>query len=248
MSAPRMDHQATGRSRVALQYQESPKFLAYLKALLGAPVELEGVLQKVALQTDIDQAEGVNLDVLGEIVGISRIVPNAIPVQFFGFQGQPGALIFGEEGYPGNGGRFRDELESQFATSVLADTDYRLLLKAKIVKNHSKGTNEDMLKGLSYLFASPSHSGAMPAQVAVNDQGGMAVQIAVGRPLTYLEKVLITNLDILPRPAGVRISQRVTYDAANYFGFSDSPQYMGGALTFGEESSTILGGQFAEEF
>jgi len=227
MSAPSIDHQATGRSRAALQYQESPKFLAYLKALLAAPVELEGVLQKVALQTDIDQAEGMNLDVLGEIVGISRIVPNSIPVQFFGFQGQPGALVFGEEGYPGNGGRFREETESEFATSVLADPDYRLLLKAKIVKNHSKGTNEDMLKGLSYLFG----------------QGGMAVQVAVGRQLTFLEKVLITNLDVLPKPAGVRISQRVTYNAANFFGFSDQP----GALTFGEEGSPT-GGQFAEEF
>lgn len=239
MSAPSIDHQATGRSRAALQYQESPKFLAYLKALLAAPVELEGVLQKVALQTDIDQAEGMNLDVLGEIVGISRIVPNSIPVQFFGFQGQPGALVFGEEGYPGNGGRFREETESEFATSVLADPDYRLLLKAKIVKNHSKGTNEDMLKGLSYLFG----QGGMAVQVAVNDQGGMAVQVAVGRQLTFLEKVLITNLDVLPKPAGVRISQRVTYNAANFFGFSDQP----GALTFGEEGSPT-GGQFAEEF
>lgn len=244
MTSPTIDHQAIGRSRVALQYQESPKFLAYLKALLTSPGELEDVLQKVALQTDIDTAEGVNLDVIGEIVGISRIVPNSIPVQFFGFQGQPGALIFGEEGYPGNGGRFRDEAESEFATSVLADPDYRLLLKAKIVKNHSKGTNEDILKGLSYLFG----QGGMAVQVAVNDQGGMAVQVAVGRQLTFLEKVLITNLDILPRPAGVRISQRVTYNAANYFGFSDSPQYMSGALTFGEEGSTVIGGQFAEEF
>lgn len=240
MTSPTIDHQATGRSRVALQYLESPKFLAYLKALLTTPAELETVLQKVALQTDIDTAEGVNLDVIGEIVGISRIVPNSIPVQFFGFTGQPGALIFGEEGYPGSGGRFRDELESEFATSVLADPDYRLLLKAKIVKNHSKGTNEDILKGLSYLFG----QGGMAVQVAVNDQGGMAVQVAVGRQLTFLEKVLITNLDILPRPAGVRISQRVTYNAANYFGFSDQI----GALTFGEEGSTVIGGQFAEEF
>jgi hypothetical protein len=240
MTSPTIDHQAIGISRVALQYQESPKFLAYLKTLLAAPVELEAVLQKTFLQTDIDQAEGVNLDVLGEIVGISRIVPNSIAVQFFGFQGQPGALIFGEEGYQGTGGRFREDAEPEFATSVLADPDYRLLLKAKILKNHSKGTNEDMLKGLSYLFA----QGGMAVQVAVNDWGGMAVQVAVGRQLTYLEKVLITTLDILPRPAGVRISQRVTYNAANYFGFSD----LQGSLTFGEEGSTVIGGQFAEEF
>ncbi len=244
MTSPSIDHQALGRSRVVLQYQHSPKFIGYLKALLAAPVELEGVLQKIALQTDIDQAQGVHLDVIGAIVGVGRIAPQSIAVQFFGFQGQAAALPFGQEDYPGNGGRLRDETESGFASSVLADPHYRLLLKAKIVKNHSKGTNEDILKGLSYLFG----QGGMAVQVAVNDQGGMAVQVAVGRQLTFLEKALIANLDILPRPAGVRISQRVTYNAENYFGFSDSPQYMSGALTFGEEGRATLGGQFAEEF
>lgn len=236
MTAPALDHQALGRSRVALQYTQSPKFLAYLQALLNAPVELEAVLQKVALQTDIDLAEGVNLDVLGEIVGISRIVPNSVVVQFFGFHGQPGALTYGEEGFPNVGGRFREENESEFATSVLADPDYRLLLRAKIVKNHSTGTSEDILQGLSYLF------GAAPT--AVEDGGGMAVQVAVGRQLTFLEKVLITSLDILPRPAGVRINQRVSYQRSSYLGFSDQLS----ALTFGEEGQLAVGGQFAEEF
>lgn len=240
MTSATIDPQAIGKSRVALQYSQSKKFLAYIAALLAAPTELEGVLQKVALQTDIDQAEGVNLDVIGEIVGIGRIVPNSIPMQFFGYQDQPGAMIFGEEGIPQIGGRFRDESETGFATSVLADPDYRLLIKAKIVKNHSKGTNEDILKGLSYLFG----SGTGAPKITIGDVGGMAIQISIGRQLTFLEKVLIKNLDVLPKPAGVRFSQRVSYDANNYFGFSDQV----GARTFNEESVISAVGQFAEEF
>lgn len=235
-----IDYRALGRSRVARQYQESPKFLAYLDALLSFCNELELVLQDVALQSDIDQADGVNLDVIGEIVGISRIVPDSVPVQFFGFDGQDGALPYGDEGYSGNGGRFREEAESATATTILSDQEYRLLIKAKIVKNHSNGTNEDLLQGLSYLFGQAGYS----VPVSVDDLGGMAVQIAIGRPLTYLEKVLVANLDILPKPAGVRISQRVTYNASSFFGFSDQL----GALPFGEEGSAISGGQFAEEF
>ena len=236
MSSTVLDHQALGRSRIATQYTESQKFLAYVRALLESSAELEAVLQKVAEQTDIDIAEGVNLDVIGEIVGVSRILPNSIAVRFFGFEGQPGGDVFGEEGVLGIGSRFRDELEPETATSVLADPEYRLLIRAKIVKNHAHGTNEDILQGLAYLFNAP--------RTVVEDLGGMAIGVAIGRQLTFQEKVLVTVLDILPRPAGVRINWRETFDSANYFGFDGQP----GALSFGEEGQPTVGGLLAEEF
>lgn len=236
MSSTILDHQALGRSRVATQYTESQKFLAYIRVLLASSAELESVLQTVALQSDIDVAEGVNLDVIGEIVGISRILPNSIAMKFFGFQGQPGGDIFGEEGVLGIGSRFRDELEPETATSVLADPEYRLLIRAKIVKNHAKGTCEDILQGLAYLFNAPL--------TVVDDLGGMAIGVAIGRQLTFQEQVLVKTLDILPRPAGVRISWQAMYNASNYFGFDGQP----GALSFGEEGQPTVGGLFAEEF
>lgn len=239
MSSTVLDHPSLGRSRVATQYTESQKFLAYVRALLESSAELEAVLQKVAEQTDIDLAAGVNLDVIGEIVGISRIIPASVQLAFFGFQDNAAALNFGEEGAQGIGARFYDEGEPYLATSVLNDPEFRLLIRAKIVKNHALGTNEDVIAGLAYLFG-----GGMAIQVAVEDIGGMAIQVAVGRPLTYLEKVLITNLDVLPRPAGVRISQRVTYSTTSYFGFDGQNS----ALSFGEEGQPSVGGQFAEEF
>lgn len=239
MTAAIIDHLAVGRSRVAAQYTESQKFLAYIRALLASSAELEAIFQKVAEQVDIDLAEGVNLDVIGEIVGISRIIPASVQLAFFGFQDNAAALNFGEEGSQGIGARFYDEGEPYLATSVLNDPEFRLLIRAKIVKNHALGTNEDVIAGLAYLFG-----GGMAIQVAVEDIGGMAIQVAVGRPLTYLEKVLITNLDVLPRPAGVRISQRVTYSTTSYFGFDGQSS----ALSFGEEGQPSVGGQFAEEF
>ena len=239
MTSTTIDHLAVGRSRVATQYTESQKFLAFIRALLASSVELEDVLQKVAEQVDIDLAEGVNLDVIGEIVGISRIIPASVQLAFFGFQDNVAALNFGEEGALGVGARFFDEGEPYLATSVLNDPEFRLLIRAKIVKNHALGTNEDVIAGMAYLF-----SGGMAIQVAVEDVGGMAIQVAVGRSLTYLEKVLISSLDILPRPSGVRISQRVTYNTTNYFGFDGQIN----ALSFGEEGLPTVGGQFAEEF
>lgn len=186
-----IDHVALGLSRVALQYQNSADFLAYLTAILALDNELENVFQQVAQQVDIDVAEGVNLDTIGAIVGISRVLP-----------GGPNNPLPPEQ-------------------SVLSDAQYRLLLRAKIVKNHSHGTNEDLIKGLSYLFATN--------YVAIDDNNDMSIRIGVGKMLGEVEKAIYYLLDILPRPGGVLINYRVMFDANKHFGF-EGQLY---ALTFG---------------
>lgn len=201
-----IDHVALGLSRVALQYQNSVDFLAYLTAILALDNELENVFQQVAQQVDIDVAEGVNLDTIGAIVGISRVLP-----------GGPNNPLPPEQ-------------------SVLSDAQYRLLLRAKIVKNHSHGTNEDLIKGLSYLFATN--------YVAIDDNNDMSIRIGVGKMLGEVEKAIYYLLDILPRPGGVLINYRVMFDANKHFGF-EGQLY---ALTFGEEGDPSIGGIFAEEF
>lgn len=236
MSSTVLDHQALGLSRVATQYSESQDFLAYLRALLDSSSELETVLQTVAAQTDIDVAEGVNLDVIGEIVGVSRIIPDSIAIMFFGFTGQSGATPFGEEGVLSIGARFREENEPATVTSVLADPEYRLLIRAKIVKNHSHGTGEDMLRGMAYLFNAP--------MAAVDDIGNMAIAVAIGRQLTFQEQTIVKTLDILPRPAGVRIEWQAMFDSTDYFGFDGQPN----ARSFCEEGQPTTGGLFSEEF
>lgn len=235
MSSVAIDHQIIGRSRVATQYTESLKFLAYIRALLESSDEIEEVLQKVAEQTDIDLAEGVNLDVIGEIVGISRIIPQSLQLAFFGFQHNAAALVFGEEGFPELGGRFYEEGDEYIATTVLSDFEYRLLIRAKIVRNHGRGTNEDVLAGLQYMFDT--------SRVVTHDPGGMTIGVAIGRPLTYLQKVLVSDFDILSRPAGVRISQKVSFVAEQFLGFDGQT----GAMSFGEEGQPS-GGRLAEEF
>ncbi len=201
-----IDHAALGLSRVAAQYQNSTDFLAYLTAILTLDNELESVFQQVAQQVDIDLAEGVNLDTIGAIVGISRVLP-----------GGPSNPLPPEQ-------------------SVLSDAQYRLLLRAKIVKNHSRGMNEDLIKGLSYLFNTP--------YVAIDDNNDMTVSIGVGKVLGVVEVAMLNLLDILPRPGGVLIQYRVMFDVTNYFGF-EGQQF---ALGFGEEGQPAVGGVFAEEF
>lgn len=201
-----IDHVALGLTRVAAQYQNSADFLAYLTAILTLDNELEAVFQQVAQQVDIDLAEGVNLDTIGAIVGISRVLP-----------GGPDNPLPPED-------------------SVLTDAQYRLLLRAKIVKNHSRGTNEDLIKGLCYLFGTD--------YAAIDDNDDMTVSIGVGKMLGPVEQAMLNLIDILPRPGGVLIQYRAMFDGHKYFGFEGQTN----ALGFGEEGQPTVGGTFAEEF
>ena len=236
MSSVTIDHKVLALSRIALQYQNSPKFKAWVQGVMTAAENLEQVMQKTQLQSDIDEAEGVNLDVLGIILGRDRIIPEAIPVGFFGFFAQPGVLPYGKEGDPSKGGRFRDDSEPAFATSVLADPEYRRLLKARVIKNHGKGYLDDVLAGLAALFPD--------APVVANDPGYMTLQVGVGRILRYWEKVVLKNLDMLSRPQGVLITGFTEWNGASYFGFLGQPN----AKSYGVEGDPTKGGTFANEF
>jgi len=61
-------------SLVAPQYQNSPRMLAWLTALLTPIDDLFQAAVNLEVAFDIDWAEGVQLDVLGQIVGASRTV------------------------------------------------------------------------------------------------------------------------------------------------------------------------------
>ena len=234
MSSTYIDHSAEARARVATQYTESAKFLQTLAAVAALCQDIENALLSLKEISDIDLAQGVQLDVIGDIVGVSRYIPNAVLLPFFGFDDTAGGYVFGEEENPALGARFRDEDEPYTATSVMGDPEFRLLIRAKIVKNHAIGTNEDILAGMAYIFQGTLN--------VVEDNGGMAIRIAVGRNLSLIEQTLVRQLDLLPRPNGVQISSLVSFQANQFFGFDDQT----GALGFDDASPS--GGIFAEEF
>lgn len=230
---PVIDHIILGLSRVAQQYKQSPKFLATLRAILSQSNEIEAAQQQLLFLADYTTMLGVNLDTIGKIVGQTRYLLNTILLPFFGFADDAGAGTFGEEGFPAIGARFYEEGENPFATSVLSDLEFRLLIQSRIIRNASRSTPEDILNALSFLFSTNI--------VNIDDNGGMAIQLAVGVSLTAIQKIIIEQLDILPRPAGVKITGLVSYNSSAYFGFADQPN----ALPFSEE--TVPNGAFLAE-
>lgn len=223
-----IDHVQLGLTRVAQQFAEKVRFLAWLTAILTQANDIEGALQQMQYLPNIDMMEGVNLDVIGIIVGVSRIVPDVVTSTWFGFDDTgTWATVFGEEGQPNIGSRFYEESESIFSTTLLQDPEYRLILKARIVKNNSACTPEDIIAGLRYIFntqdvkysdiCTPGYAGPM-----------MSFSIGIGRQIYAFEQAIITALDILPRPAGMNIFGAVqSYDPPGdgYTGGTEGENY-----------------------
>ena len=59
---------------VTSEYREKPKAEAFLKAKLSINKDLINLVLNMPQEFDLDKAVGKQLDILGEIVGASRIV------------------------------------------------------------------------------------------------------------------------------------------------------------------------------
>jgi hypothetical protein len=222
---------------ITSEHNQKPNFTAMVRAVTGAWGSIQDFDKTLPLAFDLDTAEGVQLDQIGLWVGQSRLIPGVLLVGFFGFQDNPAALSYGEEGNASIGGRFYNEGEPFDSTSLLADPEFRLLIRGRIVRNHAKGKTADFIQAINFMFQTTS--------IIDDVAGNMTIGVYIGRQLTLVERAIIANLDILPRPAGVRIATYAYYDSINgYLGFEGQV----GALPFYEEGAATLIGFLAEEF
>jgi len=222
-------------SLITSEHNQRPKFKAMVGAVAGAWGSVSDFTQTIPAKFDLDTAEGAQLDVIGLWVGQTRLIPNVLLVQYFNFVGNPAALNFGEEGIASIGGRFYGEGEPVDGSTILADPEYRTIIRARIVRNTAKGLTSDFIRSLQFIFNAPA---------IIDDPADMTVGIFIGRYLSLTELAIITGLDILPRPAGVRIRTRGYYDDTGYLGFEGQVN----ALPFAEEGYNGPYYQLMEEF
>jgi hypothetical protein len=192
-------------SLITSQHANKPKFRAMVESIAGAIGDITAALQSLPKAFDLDNAIGAQLDIIGLWVGQSRVVPGVLTLGYFGFSDNLVAQPFGDEGNAAIGGRFYEEGEVFTSTAVLADPEYRLVLKAKIIRNHYDGTTEEIERALELLFGVPG---------VVHDDGTMNLDIVIHGPISLVGQTLLTNFDILPRPAGVAIRSIIYTDMA----------------------------------
>lgn len=104
---------------------------------------------------------------------------------------------------------------------ILDDDTYRLYLKVKILKNHTRSTIQELTEIYIKIFEAPCH--------IFEYAGGMI--LAVGRELTVNEKLILTTPDelgryIFPKVLGIRL-EYVSFDPDNVFAYVGFPNAKG---------------------
>jgi hypothetical protein len=217
-----------GLGRLAYQYSDSEKFKDFISGFLAEFEELE--VSRLQLLNDrwLDTAKGINLDIIGEIVGKERpTVPQAL-VDFFGFSDDPLALGFGSDTDPTQGGQFYD---INNGTYILADDDvYLFAIRGQIILNFTSMIASETTALLSFLV------GGATIRYFLN--GNLHPVYEIYKMVTPAEAEIIKDL---PSLLGVDDVVYLSMDTPT-FGFYDDPTAFG----FGSDTDASQGGYFAK--
>ena len=229
------------RSRVTEQFVGADIFDRYLQLLLGGKIELQQVFQDLMQKRSIDTATGAQLDIIGDIVGQPRELIDTALLTFFAFVGYPDAQSYGDLTNSSLGGPYYDINNPLAGNTLLTDEQYRLFIKAKIIKNSTNVTPTQFIQFMQFIF------GINLSLVVA--EGDAEFTVMLGRELSSFEKVLLTYTShssgypsrFIPKPIGVKVNFG-DFIAENFFGFQGAPNAKG----YGDLGNLSLGGQYGQ--
>lgn len=221
------------RSRVTEQFKNKRVFDKYLQLLLSGKIELQEVVKDTMQLRSIDTASGAQLDVIGEIVGRPRGLITSDIFYYFGFEGAPQGESYSSTTDPTVGGQWYSLDAPVGISREPSDEEYRLILKAKIIKNRTLARPEDVIDAYKFLFGA--------SQITIEEVEPAEVRIGIGKILSNVERGLLFDLGgagtLLPKPAGVRYSY-TEFQAGRVFATEGFP----GGLGTGDLNDPTVGG------
>jgi len=200
-----------------IQYHNKPKAKGHIEVFASELEKIYNLLVSFEDAFDLDKATGKQLDILGKIVGINRIVPFSIAKDYFGFSDVPNSKTFGA-------GKFKDLKEIAYTDYELNDEDYRFFIKAKVLKNFTSGyLSKDGLNlqgAIDFLFDNKAY---------IVDNRDMTFTIYINDTFNLGKISFIRQLGLYPFPCGTDLKYLVSYSQSGTFGFSNNPN----SKTFG---------------
>jgi len=223
------------------QYWEKPRARAEIELQMSGWQRLADLIRAFETEYDLDFARGVQLDVLGKIVGVSRIVPAVLARTTFGFDQNPNSRGFADrfnalrEGAP-----FARRFEPQYTSQQLTDNQYRRLIRAKVALNVCSAyiASDDRISIQEVI------NQAFGGRAYVVDNQNMSLTLYVSPSVSLDELRLIRQLDLLPKLQGVRYSFVIQAEPGVTFGFDSNPNSIGFADRF---DPSRVGGIFARK-
>lgn len=198
-------YQESALQLIENQLRESPKYIEVIRLLAEDFDESSDIYDYIAKNINVLNARGVWLDLIGDIVGVSRVFDKEIQPVFFGFDDQPNTTGFGQA-------RFRELDDKTTASSVLNDDDYRVVIIGKIARNY--GDVSEVGVATSVLNMTQADN------VLVYQSGPATFSVYVIGLISDNIKSILTGTDIIPRAAGVKMDLFFSGDD-NIFGFAD---------------------------
>jgi len=181
----------TYTSLITNEYADQPKFKAMVEATCQPYVDLMNEAAQFVQDFDIDFAIGVQLDKVGKWIGQSRVLTIAITGVFFSW----------DDPDPSTGwdvGLWKDVGQADNQTLILNDTEYRALLKSKILSNQWKGDLGSVYPIIDAFVITPT-------PITVTDNQDMTQTVTLPQAeLTQNQIDVIINGYLRITPAGVK--------------------------------------------
>lgn len=216
------DYVDEARSLITEQFKGLPVMDKYLRLILSGILDVQEVLRQLQQQRSIDTAVGAQLDVIGEIIGRPRGLVTAELFNYFGFEGAPLAGSFGSLDDPTVGDPWYSLGGPLGISREPSDEEYRLILKAKIIKNRTLARPEDVIAAYKFLFNA--------GKVTIEQISPANVRIGIGKILSNVERGLLFNLggagSLLPKTIGVGYTYS-EFDADRVFATEGYPSGLG---------------------
>ncbi|MFS7251237.1 DUF2612 domain-containing protein [Rahnella rivi] len=125
-------------------HSQKPLFVNHIDLITRPLTDASNVVTSLITEFDIDEAIGVQLDILGKWIGRTRVVSQPISGIYFSFD---------TDGLGFDQGVWQGPYDPDAGFTNLSDETYRIILKAKIAINHWNGTNETLPEILDTALA-----------------------------------------------------------------------------------------------
>lgn len=201
--------------RITAYYRNKPRFVEMMKSILNPLVTISTQVRCLIAQFDLDQAVGVQLDAVGEWVGLSRRVTTPIPGVYFSFD---------IAGLGWDLGYWKGPYDNETGLTVLDDETYRTILRARIASNHWDGTLQGAKDALALIYPGGE------TRLFIVDNGDMTMTFGVSGIIPSVVLIALLSDDYVPlKPEGVRADYLITtVNDYSLFGFDIDNEYVKG--------------------
>jgi hypothetical protein len=196
-----MDLKEYYSNTLIIQYHEKPKAIAEIQ--LGASTfSGDWVIGDIPPIVDVDTSVGVQLDMIGKIVGVPRVVQGFVPDGvYYSYNDENNPMSHPEgKGMSDIGSpvraEFKDYEDVKKSMYTISDGLYRSMIKLKILKNNSNATLKDIDNGLYEVFG---------GGITITDHFDMTGTVVVSSEYNLVGR-LAAFMNIFPRPLGVSLT------------------------------------------